>query len=166
MTTPEAEIYNYLMMLAIATSVLFLDQLTKYAILRTMFQEQSIPIISGVFHLTFVRNPGAAFSLFAHQTKFFIVVTVVVIALLLIYSRQLRGDSRWVRVALGLQLGGAVGNLIDRLRWGSVVDFLDFRVWPVFNLADSAIVVGSIILVALIWKPAPGDESVPEGESR
>ncbi len=161
MTLPEAGTYNNGMMIAIAAAILILDQLTKYLVLRTMELEQSIPIISGVFHLTFVRNPGAAFSMLANQTKFFIAVTVVVIGLLIWYSRQLRGDSGWARVALGLQLGGAVGNLIDRVRWGSVVDFLDFRVWPIFNVADSAIVTGSIIFVVLIWKSAPGEGALP-----
>lgn len=164
LTGPKMEIYNASMMLLIAVAVLLLDQFTKHLVLRMMTPEQSIPLITGVFHLTFVRNPGAAFGMFAYQTRFFIAVTVIVIGLLILYSRQIRGDSRWARIALGLQLGGAVGNLIDRVRWGRVIDFLDFRVWPVFNVADSAIVVGALVFVILIWRAAPRDESVSGGE--
>ena len=130
----------------IALLVLVLDQASKYAVKSAMELNQSIPLIPRVFHLTYIQNPGAAFGLLANRTSFFIWITFLVVALILVFYRQIPGDRRWTRLALAMMLGGAVGNLIDRLRAGSVVDFLDFRFWPVFNLADSAIVVGMGLL--------------------
>lgn len=110
-----------------------------------MWPGESIPVVPGIFHITYVRNAGAAFGLFQHQTGLFVAVTAVVIALIVLYGRQAARGQPLLALALGLQLGGAVGNLVDRLRGGTVVDFLDFRVWPVFNLADSAIVIGGAL---------------------
>lgn len=82
----------------------------------------------------------------AHQTPFFVAISIIVIAVILVAYRQLKESPLRFQLALALQLGGALGNLVDRLRFGYVVDFLDFRIWPVFNLADVAIVVGVILL--------------------
>ncbi len=131
--------------LLIGAITLALDFLTKLLVQLKMEPDQSKPIIQGIFHLTFVQNPGAAFGLMKYQTGLFIVITVVVILIIVVYSRKLGKGDNLFRVALGLQLGGAVGNLADRVRFGYVVDFLDFRVWPVFNLADTAIVVGVVL---------------------
>lgn len=141
-------------MMVAAAAVFGCDRLTKAIVQRTMTPEETIPIIEGVFHLTYVRNPGAAFGMFAHQRNFFIVITVVVVGLLLYYAPQAARHGGLWPVALGLQLGGALGNFVDRVRWGRVVDFLDFRVWPVFNLADSAIVVGVGVFLLLMWRDA------------
>lgn len=130
----------------ISLLVLLLDQGSKYIVQHWMSVNQSIPLVPNIFHLTYVKNPGAAFGLLAYRTTFFIWVTLAVVLLILVFYRRLPGEKRLLRFALALQLGGALGNLLDRLRTGFVVDFLDFRVWPVFNLADSAIVVGMILL--------------------
>ncbi|WP_041607658.1 signal peptidase II [Halobacteroides halobius] len=121
---------------------LVLDQLTKYLVVKNFTLYQSIPIIKDVFHLTYVQNRGAAFGILQNQVTFFIVISIVVIGLLIYFYHELPLDNFWNRFALGLALGGTIGNLIDRVRVGYVIDFLDFRIWPVFNIADSAIVVG------------------------
>lgn len=112
-----------------------------------MSLNQSIPVITNVFHITYVHNFGAAFGLFAHRTGFFIFVTTVVVLLIFVFLRHLPKEQKLLRAALVLQLGGATGNLIDRVRLGYVIDFFDLRVWPVFNVADIAIVFGVGLLI-------------------
>lgn len=129
-----------------ALLILGLDQGTKYLVQAEMIPGQSIPIWPGVFHLTYVENPGAAFGLLANQTGFFILVSIVVIIGVIVVYRRMARDNRWLKYGLAIQLGGAMGNLIDRIRFGHVIDFFDLRVWPVFNVADMAIVVGVAIL--------------------
>jgi len=133
----------------IAGGVLLLDQASKLWIRMNLAPGQSLPADSPV-RLTHVTNSGAAFGLLPAQTTFFILVAAFVIVLILLYDRILPQSSPLLKIALGLQLGGAVGNLVDRLRYGYVVDFFDIRVWPVFNVADSAIVVGVAILFYLL----------------
>ncbi|HEX7629441.1 MAG TPA: signal peptidase II [Candidatus Methylomirabilis sp.] len=144
--------YFYLISLAIV----LLDQLAKLLVVRGMRLGQNIPIVPIFFDLTFVLNPGAAFSLFATlpewiRNPFFILISVGAAVLIVVYrSRCLRGN-RLASVSLALILGGAIGNLIDRLRYGVVVDFLDAHIyqyhWPIFNVADSAISVGVTLLL-------------------
>ncbi len=127
--------------------VMLVDQASKIYMISRLQPGDSLPLVPGVFHLTYVRNPGAAFGIFAHQTTFFIVISVLMIALIF-FGRRLFSTRRFfVQLALSLQVGGALGNLIDRVRFGYVIDFLDFRIWPVFNLADVAIVAGMILLL-------------------
>lgn len=130
----------------LALGVYFLDRLTKFIVKTNFVEGQSIPIIENVFHLTYVRNPGAAFSLFPHKTTFFIVVTIIVLVAILYYYNKIPSDKMQARTALALQFGGALGNLVDRIFGGYVVDFFDFRVFPVFNIADSAVVIGVFLL--------------------
>ncbi|WP_253250645.1 signal peptidase II [Orenia metallireducens] len=125
--------------------IILLDQFTKYLVLTNFNLGDSIPIIQNVFHLTYVQNRGAAFGILQDQLPFFIIITLAVLALLFYFYRQLPLGSSWNKAALGMALGGTIGNFIDRVRLGFVVDFFDFRVWPVFNIADSAIVVAVII---------------------
>jgi signal peptidase II len=119
---------------------------------------ESRPVVEGLFHLTYVRNPGAAFGLFsshgeAFRRPFFLLVTAVALTVILVVVKRLPHGRPWTTTALSLVFGGAVGNLVDRLRWGEVVDFLDFfwnnHHWPAFNVADSAITVGMGILIAV-----------------
>jgi signal peptidase II len=121
-----------------------------------------VPVIPGFFHLTYVRNPGAAFGLFAGQAAsfrkpFFLVVTLVALGAILFAVRKLPDGRRWTLASLALVFGGAAGNLVDRLRWGEVVDFLDVfwrsHHWPAFNVADSAITVGIVMLLAEEFLP-------------
>ncbi|MBS4007766.1 MAG: signal peptidase II [Clostridium sp.] len=135
------------MLLLIALLIILIDQLTKLLVVNTMSQNESIPVINNIFHITYVHNFGAAFGLLAHRTGFFILVTVVVLLFILTFLRYLPKEQKLLRAALVLQLGGASGNLIDRVRVGYVIDFFDFRVWPVFNVADIAIVFGIGLLI-------------------
>ncbi len=130
---------------AVAVLVLGLDQLSKGWVRANLLPGQAIPA-DGPFRITHVTNTGGAFGLFQDQSALLGLVAGVVIVLILLYHRTLSEGAPWLRLSLGLQLGGAIGNLADRVRLGHVTDFLDFRVWPVFNLADSAIVVGVLIL--------------------
>ncbi|NLO89335.1 MAG: signal peptidase II [Clostridia bacterium] len=129
-----------------SATVLLLDQLSKRLIQRIIMEGESIPLIPGVFHLTLYKNPGAAFGLFAYKTKLFIVVTIIVMIIIIYFYLQLPPSMGLAKTSLALQFGGAAGNFIDRILYGYVVDFIDFRVWPVFNIADTAIVIGVILL--------------------
>lgn len=124
---------------------LLLDQLTKYLVVQNFALYQSLPIIEDVFHLTYIQNRGAAFGILQGRLFFFIVVTCLLVAMLIYFYQELPLDNLGNQFALGLALAGALGNLIDRIRVGYVIDFLDFRVWPVFNIADSAIVIAVFI---------------------
>ncbi len=144
----------------IAALIFFVDQFSKDYIRQHMFPNQSVPVLPGIFHITYIRNPGAAFGLLAYRTGFFVMVTVLVVALILFFARHLPAGRWGLKVALGLQLGGALGNLVDRLRTAHVVDFLDFRVWPVFNLADVAIVIGALVFFYDVLR-RPGTSGQP-----
>lgn len=133
-----------LLFIALAAA-LGLDQLTKWLITSNMAWGQSIPE-EGFFRLTFVHNTGSAFGLFqGHGVILSIIAFVAVGAMIWLY-RSSPMPPVLMRAALGLQMGGAIGNLIDRLRLGYVVDFFDVGAWPVFNIADSSVVVGIVIL--------------------
>ncbi len=109
-------------------------------------------MISGVFHLTLVYNRGAAFGMLKNQIPLFIFVSLA--AIVLIFVNLKKDNSFLNRISLSLILAGALGNLVDRIFLGHVVDFLDFRIWPVFNIADSAITIGAILLgYAILKKP-------------
>ncbi len=131
--------------------VIFCDQLIKTLIRSNFLLYQSIPLVSDVFHLTYVQNTGAGFGILAGRQNFFIIIAVLIIIGLLIYKYQ-APDHRLLDLALGLIIGGALGNVIDRIFLGYVVDYLDFRIWPVFNLADAMIVIGSGIFIFYFWK--------------
>lgn len=144
-----------------AAAVVLLDQVTKFLVLKYMQPSQSIPVIENFFHLTYVRNPGAAFGILAYRTGFFVLASLVIGALIVIYYRSLSAKHLLMRIALPLQFGGAVGNLIDRIRFnGYVVDFLDFSVYPaVFNVADIALVVGiGLIIIDIIRGPGEKED--------
>lgn len=141
-----------------ATAVLGIDQVTKWIARSYLpsFPEQSIPIMGDALRLTYVQNRGAAFGVLQDQNALFIVVSGIVIAVIIGSYRYSPVRSPLLSLALGLQLGGAIGNLTDRLRLGYVVDFLDVSIWPVFNVADSAIVIGvGILAYQLLRAPSP-----------
>jgi len=117
-----------------------------------MLLGESLPIFPPVFYITYILNPGAAFGMLANRTTFFIVLSLLVIVAVLVMYRYLPKEKTLMTLAIGLVLGGALGNLIDRVRLGRVIDFLDFRVWPIFNLADSAIVIGALLIMIDIWR--------------
>jgi signal peptidase II len=132
--------------------ILVLDQVTKYLASINLLEGQTIPVINGIFHITLVHNTGAAFGLFQAHSGTFVVLSIIVSALILYLNYRWMNKGTLVTCVLALIVGGAIGNLIDRLRFGYVVDFLDFRIWPVFNVADSAISIGTIILIIYIIK--------------
>jgi signal peptidase II len=131
---------------------LLLDQFSKYIVTSSMLLGESLPVIPPVFYLTYILNPGAAFGLLANQTTFFIILSLLVIVAVLAVYRYLPKEKTLLRLALGLVVGGALGNLIDRVRLERVIDFLDFRVWPIFNLADTAIVIGAFFIIIDLWR--------------
>jgi signal peptidase II len=136
----------------VALGLLILDQWTKWLVITRMVQGESVPLIDSVLYLTYVKNPGAAFGMLPYKTGFLIVFTIAVVLGILIFIWRLPQEKVLLKTGLVFQMGGAVGNLIDRIRFGSIIDFFDFRVWPVFNFADIAICIGvGILFYELIW---------------
>lgn len=138
--------------------VLVLDQATKFYVDAHFELYESVPVIKGWFHLTYIRNQGAAFGILSNsalRVPFFIAVACIALAVILWYLRSLRADQRLAAFSLGLIFSGALGNLIDRVRLGEVIDFLDVfwrhHHWPAFNVADSAICVGVTLLIWEMW---------------
>ncbi|MBQ2411029.1 MAG: signal peptidase II [Selenomonadaceae bacterium] len=146
------------MPLGIGILVFIIDQLVKHLVVSTMHLGQSLPVIKGIFHITYVLNPGAAFGMLEHQRWFFILVALAAVLLGAAFYKKLQQESFLMRSGAGLLLGGAVGNLADRIQSGLVVDFLDFRIWPVFNIADIAICAGAGILIFDIWQRRNEDD--------
>jgi len=126
--------------------ILALDQLTKFYFAKNLFLNQSVPVIKGFFHLTLVHNRGAAFGILKNQIPLFIVTSLFAIILIFVHLKKYKTSYSLYSLSLSLILAGAVGNFIDRVSFGYVIDFLDFRIWPVFNVADSAITIGAILL--------------------
>jgi len=131
-----------MLLLAIAAIVIIINQLTKYIVAVNMVEGMSIPIIDEIVHLTFILNPGAAFGLLENNRWFFVGTAIVVLAIIFFYRREIQAEAKPVQVGIALFAGGALGNLVDRIRMGLVIDFFDFRIWPVFNIADIAICMG------------------------
>jgi signal peptidase II len=143
----------------IAGAVVLLDQLTKVYIDRTFNLYDSLTVVPNFFDITYLRNKGAAFGILADsamRVPFFIGVSLLAVVIILWYFRQLPPEQTGQQVGLSLILGGALGNLVDRVRLGEVIDFLDvhwYRYhWPAFNVADSAICVGVGLLLFCMWQ--------------
>jgi signal peptidase II len=153
---------SYLLLTAIVSFVALTDQVTKSYVAKWLSLYDSIVVIHNFFSLTYTRNPGAAFGFLAEQngplrTIFFLVVSVVALAFLVYFFLKTPAADTVSIVALSLIMGGAIGNLMDRVRSGEVIDFLDFYIgrhhWWIFNVADSAITVGiSILIVSSFFK--------------
>ena len=136
----------------LSACIVILDQAVKAWVQRTMFPGMSIPVLSDFFHITFILNPGAAFGILAHQRVLFIIMGIVILLVAAFFYPAVQRQCAWLRYGTALLLGGACGNLIDRMRMGLVVDYFDFRFWPVFNVADIAIVCGvGCILYAILF---------------
>jgi len=153
-------------------SIIVIDQWVKLEILSHFDYGESIPVISNFFSVTYVRNTGAAFGFLAtanpsFRVPFFLIVPIIAMVVLGFLYRDLPKDARWRSMALGLVSGGALGNLIDRVRLGYVVDFLDIHwktdyYFPAFNVADSAICVGvAILLLSTMTKRELDHASTP-----
>jgi signal peptidase II len=144
---------RYIILLVVSALVLVLDQLTKLYIDRGMALHSSITVVQGFFNITYLRNKGAAFGILANSSyrlPFFILVSAVAVCVIVVVINRLREDQKLAAVSLSLIFSGALGNLIDRVRLGEVIDFLDAHWyehhWPAFNIADSAICVGVVLL--------------------
>lgn len=128
-----------------AASVIFLDQITKLLAVKFLQLNTPFVLIKNFLNLTLVYNRGAAFGMFKNQLFTFVFISALAI-IFIAYNLKNKRNSFIFKISLSLILAGAIGNLIDRLRFGFVIDFLDFRIWPVFNLADSAITAAAFLL--------------------
>ncbi len=156
---------KYRLLLAVAMLVVIFDQVGKYLIVAYVGMYETIAVIPGFFNIVHVRNPGAAFGLFANQAPMIrnivlISASVVAMVFILYLFHQTPTTYPLLSVGFAMILGGAAGNLIDRIRWGRVVDFLDLHIgsfhWPAFNIADSAISVGIVIFAYyVIFRKVP-----------
>ncbi len=135
---------------AIAVAAVFADQVTKHVVASHLRLGEGLHVV-GPFTIRHVRNSGIAFGLFAHATSAVIVLTALAVVWMVVYFARSGARHPVLPIALGLVIGGSVSNLSDRIRLGFVTDFLDFRYWPAFNLADSFIVIGvGLLLVVLL----------------
>lgn len=144
--------------------VLVADQLTKQWIRASFCYGDSHPVIEGFFNLVYVRNPGAAWGVFGGKSVLLALISLVVLVLLIVYRRSLLAAGKLHAVIMGLMIGGIVGNMIDRIRFGWVTDFLDFEFgayhFPSFNVADSAICVAvGLYMISNLWLNKPSGVS-------
>ncbi|MCE1247993.1 MAG: signal peptidase II [Firmicutes bacterium] len=136
----------------VALISVILDQVTKSAVLANFKVSQSKPVIDKILYLTYVTNKGGAFGMMSGHTFFFVFLAIILCLAGIVFIPKILKMPKSIQVALGLLLGGTIGNLIDRLRFkGAVIDFIDFRVWPTFNVADIAICVGVGMIVFLLF---------------
>lgn len=145
---------SQMLLYIVAALSIILDQYTKALVSTGMVMGETIvvhPSLSNIFDLTYTTNTGVAFGLFKDSGSLIIVLAVVVVGIIAYYNREIPSQQRWLRVALGLQMGGAIGNnLIDRPLRGAVIDFLHVHHWPIFNVADSCISIGVVIMGVLM----------------
>jgi signal peptidase II len=143
--------FDIFLSLTIVSSIVCLDRLTKIFFSHILSLGESWVLLRNILHMTLVHNTGIAFGLFRNQGIVLIIIPVIMIALLLynFYHYKYNNEklSRLYIVAVSLIIAGAIGNLIDRILYGYVIDFIDLRIWPVFNIADSAITVGAVLLL-------------------
>ena len=160
----SSAIIEYLLaFLILFVAVFIMDQSTKGWVRGNMYLGESAPP-TGFFRITHTYNTGSAFGLFPGQTFLLMRASLAGIGILLFYFRNQPIPPLWLRTSLGLQLGGAAGNLVDRITLGHVTDFIDVGAWPVFNLADSSILVGIAILAWFMWQ-SPRAPARPKGEA-
>ncbi|WP_295236036.1 signal peptidase II [Veillonella sp.] len=135
---------------------LVIDQVTKLWVQEGMTLGQSIPLIPNVFHLTYILNKGAAFGILANQRLFFLCIVMVLLAVLWYFRQYIRTGDVFTKLGTTLLVSGALGNAWDRYHIGAVVDFFDFRIWPIFNVADVGICVGVALLAIHVWRSSQG----------
>ncbi len=166
-------IRRFLVPVAVATFIFIADQATKIVVRYTIDPRDSIPIFDGFIHLVHARNPGAAFSFLAQapawfRGPFFLGITIVAVVVLLYVIARAPAEDRLMRVALGGVLGGALGNLLDRLIYGEVTDFIDVHWreyhWPAFNVADSSITLAVIaVVIQALFSARPSEGEAESG---
>jgi len=133
-------------LIVIVCAVLALDQGSKYLVRANMYLGQSIDIVGSFFGLTYIENAGAAFGILANQTVLFVVLTVIITLMLIVFYFRVNPKNSVTGLALAVVVGGALGNFIDRAGKGTVTDMFNFHFWPVFNVADIALVVGLLYI--------------------
>ena len=173
--------FKYKALLTIAPAIFILDQLTKWLVVKNIQLYTAVPVIPGYFDLVHYKNPGAAFGMLANlgesfRQPFFYAVTVVAMVIFVIFFVKLPKQARILPVAISLVFGGIAGNILDRIRFGMVTDFLSFHIqdkvwdwnvgswhvhvplnWPAFNVADSAITIAMFLLVISVFKTERGE---------
>ena len=135
----------------ITLSILIVDQITKQLITNYMALHQSIPLIRNFLHITYIQNTGAGFGILKGSNTILIFISLTIIGIILYHFDKIIKEKQ-IHIPIALILGGALGNLIDRLFIHHVIDFIDFRIWPAFNVADSAITIGALWLMIYFWK--------------
>ena len=143
---------KYYIIFSTALLIIFLDQLAKFLIKRSFQTNKPVPIIKNILDFTYVTNTGSAFGLFKGFNLFFILFSIIVIITIVYFIRTIKKNETALQFPIGLLLGGTIGNLIDRIAYGYVIDFIDFRIWPVFNIADSAVTISVVLLIVLLWR--------------
>ena len=143
---------KYHVVFSTALIIILIDQLSKFLIKSNFQLNQSVPIINNIFHLTYINNTGAGFGILKAQTLILIFVSIAVIGIIFYNFDKIKNKEILLQVLVGFVLGGTIGNLIDRLAYGYVIDFLDFRIWPIFNFADSFVTIGIIGLIIYLRK--------------
>lgn len=131
----------------IAIIWLLFDQVSKYYVMNHFVLGESLPVIQNVFHFTYIINRGAAFGMLTNQRWFFLAVALVLIIVYGIYRKQVNNGPLVLRIGSALLISGAIGNGIDRYILHGVVDFFDFRIWPIFNIADIGICIGVVCII-------------------
>jgi len=159
--TSRMPIFKDFILIQLAVIVFVVDQFSKFLVRDQLLYRQSFPV-DGFFRFTHTHNTGSAFGIFQDQNAPLIWVSFLGVAILIMIYRSQRTPSTLLRLSLGLQMGGAVGNLLDRLRLGHVTDFVDVGTWPVFNVADASIITGLVIL-AYIFLIAEQDDNNAAG---
>jgi signal peptidase II len=156
---------KYIRLVFIGGIIVIIDQLTKFFIIKYLPLHDTVPVVSGLFNIIHIKNPGGAFGLLANlspgmRTFIFLFISSLAVGLILYFYFKTHAAQTWLSAAFALIFGGAVGNLIDRIRFGVVTDFLDFYIskyhWPAFNIADSAITIGiGIFAYHLLFQKIP-----------
>lgn len=131
----------------VALFIIILDQISKYYVVNNFFLGESVPVIDGIFHWTFILNSGAAFGILEGSRWLFVLIAAIVLISIWSLRKEIKEQGIWACYGAALFVGGAVGNLIDRARQGLVIDFFDFRIWPIFNVADIAICIGVVLII-------------------
>ena len=156
--THRTPIYKDFVLIQLAGIIFLLDQLSKFVVRDQLLFRESFPA-EGFIRFTHIFNTGSAFGIFRDQNTPLIVVSILGIGILIMIYRSQRLPSALLRLSLGLQIGGATGNLVDRLRLGHVTDFMDVGAWPVFNLADASIITGLVILAWIFLVADPSEKN-------
>lgn len=143
----------------IVITIIVIDRISKMLIMKNMAGLESVPVIEDVFHISYIKNTGMAFGMMGGMNIFLLCLSIAIISGGIFYLYRNRGTiDRYIKIAAALIIGGAIGNIIDRVLYGGVIDFLDFRVinFPVFNFADMMVSFGGAIMVFLLMKNEKG----------